>query len=253
MKSPAWTATESNRRWAVLGALLFAASAVTTAACRPDESPLKTELERLQKEAARQESVIVSLQDGNKVMQQQIDLLNQELRDARKEVDRLEGERKALTAKLEAQAGEAKKLAAEAQRTAARTAQATQSLQMDEKGGQSEDISKPLMAVSKAAEEALTRNGYTVKVGIKLEQKAVYVTGRKISSPASLEVPGFRNQYLVALQTLPSSATRLSVKADFEKMAQGGRILAASPEETAEIERRLISEITKALGGPGKA
>jgi len=253
MKRPSWTATESNRRWSVLGALLCAASAVTTAACQPDESPLKTELERLQKEAARQESVIVSLQDGNKVMQQQIDLLNQELRDAKKEVERLESERKALTAKLEAQAAENRKLLAEAQHAAAKKVQASQALRVEDKGGQSEDLAKPLAVVSKAAEEALSRNGYTVKVSVKTDQKAAYVTERKISAPASLEVAGFRNQYLVSLQTLPSNGTRLSVKAEFEKMAQGGRILAASSEETAEIERRLITEIAKALGGAGKA
>jgi hypothetical protein len=79
----------------------------------------------------------------------------------------------------------------------------------------------------------------------------VYVTERKVSPPASLEVSGFRNQYLVSLHTLPSKGTRVSVKADFEKMAQGGRILAASPDETAEIEQRLIAEIRKALA-PGK-
>lgn len=46
--------------------------------------------------------------------------------------------------------------------------------------------------------------------------------------------------------------TRLSVKADFEKLAQGGRILSVSPEETAEIERRFIGEINKALAAPSK-
>jgi hypothetical protein len=43
------------------------------------------------------------------------------------------------------------------------------------------------------------------------------------------------------------------VKAEFEKLAQGGRILSVSTEETAEIERRLIGEISKALSSPGKA
>ena len=78
-------------------------------------------------------------------------------------------------------------------------------------------------------------------------EKAVYVTERKVSSPTSLEVAGFRNQYLISLQALPANATKLGVKAEFEKVAQGGRILSVSPEETAEIERRLIGEINKAL------
>jgi hypothetical protein len=63
---------------------------------------------------------------------------------------------------------------------------------------------------------------------------------------------GFRNQYLVSLQTLPSKGTRLSVKADFEKMAQGNKILAASPDEAAEIERRLIADISRSLDGAGR-
>ncbi len=46
--------------------------------CAPDESPFRQENENLRKQLAKQESVMNSLQDGNKVMQQQIDLLNQE-------------------------------------------------------------------------------------------------------------------------------------------------------------------------------
>jgi hypothetical protein len=65
-------------------------------------------------------------------------------------------------------------------------------------------------------------------------------------------VAGFRNQYVIALQALPANLTRLSVKAEFEKLAQGGRLLSVSAEETAEIERRLIAEISKALEAPSK-
>ena len=57
---------------------------------------------------------------------------------------------------------------------------------------------------------------------------------------------------MVSLQALPSNVTRLSVKADFERLAQGGRILAVDAEETAEIERRLIAEIGKAVASPSK-
>jgi len=35
-------------------------------------------------------------------------------------------------------------------------------------------------------------------------------------------------------------------------LAQGGRILSVSAEETAEIERRLIGEVSKALAAPSK-
>ena len=246
--------TYSRRRpFTLIGAVLLVSSTLISSGCTPDESPFKAENEQLRKQAAKQESVIVSLQEGNKVMQQQIDLLNRELRDEQKETERTEAERRALAAMLGAQVAENKKLTAEAQRTAAKNAQVSQMLRVEDKGGQSEELLKPLPAVCKAAEEALARNGYAVRVSVKTDQKAVYVTERKVSAPASIELSGFRNQYLVSLQTLPLKGTRLSVKADFEKMAQGGRILVAGPEETAEIEKRLIAEIAKALATPGKA
>ena len=101
--------------------LLLAASA-----CKPDDAPLKAENETLRKQLARQESVLNSLQDGTKVMQQQIDLLNQELRDAKKETqrahdetERVRAEAKEATLKFEAQVAQTKKLSAEVQRTAA--------------------------------------------------------------------------------------------------------------------------------------
>ena len=200
-----------------------------------------------------------SLQDGNKVMQQQIDLLNQELRDAKKQADHaqaeakaLQTEAKALGTKLDSQLAESKKLSGEIQRTAAKAAQATDNIRVEEKGSQIEDLPRPLAAVGKAAEEALARNGYRVKVSVKTDQKTIYVTERKVTTPTSLETSGSRNQYVVSLQALPSNVTRLSVKAVFERLAQGGRILAVDAEETAEIERRLIAEIGKAVASPSK-
>ena len=200
-----------------------------------------------------------SLQDGNKVMQQQIDLLNQELRDAKKQAEHaqteakaLQAEAKALGTKLDSQLAESKKLSGEIQRTAAKAAQATDNIRVEEKGAQIEDLPRPLSAVGKAAEEALARNGYRVKVSVKTDQKTIYVTERKVTTPTSLETSGSRNQYVVSLQAMPSNVTRLSVKADFERLAQGGRILAVDAEETAEIERRLIAEIGKAVASPSK-
>ena len=67
-----------------------------------------------------------------------------------------------------------------------------------------------------------------------------------------MEVSGFRNQYVVFLQALPSNVTRLAVKADFEKLVQGGRVLPVNAEETADIERRLIAEINKAISASSK-
>ena len=227
--------------------------------CAPDESPFRQENESLRKQLAKQESVLNSLQDGNKVMQQQIDLLNQELRDAKKQAEHAQAEAKALQAeakalgtKLDSQLAESKKLSGEIQRTAAKAAQATDNIRVEEKGSQVEDLPRPLAAVGKAAEEALARNGYRVKVSVKTDQKTIYVTERKVTTPTSLETSGSRNQYVVSLQALPSNVTRLSVKADFERLAQGGRILAVDAEETAEIERRLIAEIGKAVASPSK-
>ncbi|MBM4127197.1 MAG: hypothetical protein FJ247_07605 [Nitrospira sp.] len=230
-----------------IGLLLFF---LAVSGCAPDESPLKAENEALKKQVSRQESLLTSLQDGNKVMQQQIDLLNQELRDAKQATESAKASATRLSELLDDQLAQTKRMNAEIQRTAA--AQAAQHVKIDDKGAQFDTLPHPLGTVAKVVEEALSRNGYQLKVGIKTEQKAVYITERKISTPASLEVAGFRNQYLISLQALPANVTKLGVKAEFEKVAQGGRILSVSPEETAEIERRLIGEIGKALDAPGK-
>ena len=218
--------------------------------CKQDESPFKTENDTLRKQLAKQESVVISLQDGNKVMQQQIDLLNQELRDAKKAVESTKTEAKAALDSMESQLNQAKRLTVEAQKTAA--AQAAQSIHVEGKGAQADDIPRPLATVAKVVEEALGRNGYQLRVSIKTDQKAVYVTDRKVSNPTSLEVSGFRNQYVISIQALPANVTRLVVKADFEKLAQGGKILSVSAEEVTEIERRLIAEVNKALAASTK-
>lgn len=218
--------------------------------CKPDDSPFRAENESLKKQVTKQESLLSSLQDGNKVMQQQIDLLNQELRDAKKATEAARLETKQLTEQLDAQLVQTKRMSVEVQRTVA--AQAAHSMRIEDKGAQADTLPRPMSAVAKVVEEALARNGYQVKASLKTDQKAVYVTERKISNPASLEVAGFRNQYLIALQALPANGTKLTVKAEFEKVAQGGRILSVSAEETAEIERRLIGEISKALEAPSK-
>jgi hypothetical protein len=218
--------------------------------CTPDESPLKAENEALKKQVSRQESLLTSLQDGNKVMQQQIDLLNQELRDAKQATESAKASTTRLSELLDDQLAQTKRMNAEIQRTAA--AQAAQNVKIDDKGAQFDTFARPLGTVAKVVEEALSRNGYQLKVGVRTEQKAVYITERKVSNPASLEVAGFRNQYLISLQALPANVTKLGVKAEFEKVAQGGRLLSVSAEETAEIERRLIGEIGKALEPPGK-
>lgn len=200
--------------------------------CAQDDGPTRAENEVLKKQVAKQESLLSSLQDGNRVMQQQIDLLNQELRDAKK-----------LTEDLDQQLTEAKQMIG---------AQVAQSLKVEDKGAQSDTLARPLEIVAKVVEEALSRNGYRLKVSVKTDHRAVYVTERKISNPATLEVTGSRNQYLVSLVALPDSQTKLAVKAEFERVAQGGRVLSVSAEETVEIEQRLIRELSKALATPAK-
>jgi hypothetical protein len=219
-------------------------------ACKPDDTPFRAENDALKKQLARQESLVSSLQDGNKVMQQQIDLLNQEMRDAKKAAESAKAEAKTAAEQLEYQLVQARKLTADIKKTAIE--QAAQNILIDQKGAQFEDLPRPLTVVTKTVEEALVRNGYHVRVSIKADQKAVIVTERKVSNPVSLEVAGFRNQYVIAVQAQPLNVTRLSVKAEFEKLAQGGRILSVSPEETAEIERRLIGEVSKALAAASK-
>jgi hypothetical protein len=238
--------TMALRAWSVVcvGMLLLATG------CKPDEPRFKAENETLRKQLAKQESVVTSLQDGNRVMQQQIDLLNHELRDAKKAVDSTKADARAALDSLEGQLNQAKRLTVEAQKTAA--AQAAQNIHVEGKGAQADDIPRPFTTVTKVVEEALGRNGYQLRVSVKTDQKAVYVTDRKISTPTSLEVAGFRNQYVISVLALPSNVTRLIVKADFEKLAQGGKILSVSAEEMSEIERRLIAEVNKALAASNK-
>ena len=222
---------------------IWAVVVIGTAGCVPDDNSIRVENEALKKQVAKQEILLNSLLDGNKVMQQQIDLLNQELRDAKSTTEATKAEAKRQTEELELQLAETKRMVA---------SQMTESLKVEEKGAQSDTLPRPMPTVAKVVEDALARNGYQMKVSVKTDQRAVYVTERKISNPTSLEVTGSRNQYLIFLQALPDNLTKLGVKAEFERVAQGGRILSVSHEETNEIEHRLINEINKALANPAK-
>ena len=227
----------SSRRLMILGIL---ACVLGTSGCQPDDAPLKAENESLKKQVTKQESLVTSLQDNNKIMQQQIDLLNQELRDAKQATER-------MNEQLDEQLAYTDRIREEVQKAAATD------VKIDDKGAQFDTLQSPLVSVAKVVEEALSRNGYRLRVGAKMGPKAVYMTERKISKPTSLEVAGFRNQYLVSLHAESIDETKLGVKAEFEKLAQGGRILNVSADETAEIERRLINEVRKALTAAKKA
>src|SRR3569832_687214 len=164
-----------------IGALL-----VVAAGCIPDDNPIRAENESLKKQVAKQESLLSSLLGGFYVMQQQIDLLNQELRDAKSTLEATKTEAKHQTEQLELQLAETKRMVA---------TQMTESLKVEEKGAQSDTLPRPMPAVAKVVEDALTRNGFQLKVSVKTDQRAVFVTERKISNPTSLEVTGSRNQY----------------------------------------------------------
>lgn len=232
--------------------------------CKPDESPLKDENARLQSRLEKQESIIASLQEGNKVMQEQINLLNKELRDAeqsteatvaetQEDLNHLKSERKTLLGKIDRVQAQNRALAQEREQLLAKGAAVQKALRVTEEGGQTAELSESLPVAAKGVEDALGRNGYALLASMKTDQKAVYVTHRKISQAASLELSGFRNQYVISLQAIDTGKTRLRVKADFEKIAQQQRILEASEEEISEIERRLITAIRQALETKGKA
>jgi hypothetical protein len=70
--------------------------------------------------------------------------------------------------------------------------------------------------------------------------------------PVSLEITGLQNHYVLSLHALPSNVTMLNIKADFKKLAQGGRILSVSVEEVSEIEPGLFRKMNKALASPRK-
>ncbi len=233
----------------MIGFVLVMSLFFLSAGCGPDQQKLKEENDHLREQATKQESTIASLQEGNKFAQQQVYILTGELREAKKKTERLETERQRLGAKLEVQLGENRRLTNESQAVK----KTTPLLQVDDKGGQSEEVAQALSSTCKAVEDVLSRNGYAMHASLKADKRAVYITERKNLAPKSLELSGFRNQYLLSLLALSPNNTRIIVKAEFEKIGQGGRLLPAGPDETAEIERRLLSEVTRALSAPGRA
>lgn len=236
--------------------------------CPPDNAPLVEENEQLQKQITKQESIMATLQEGNRVLQKQIDLLNQELRDEKNRLDgakndlneaknKLEQQRKEtrqhdqslaiehkkLASQLRTLKKENTKLIADAQWLRTLRAQFRKNLYTDKQGTKSQVLPHPLPALIQATRQALTQNGYLMLATMATDQKAVYVTKRKTSMPSSLELQGFRNQYLIVLEKLAPEKTKLGVKAEFEKVTKQGNLLPATQEEIQEIEFRLIEAI----------
>jgi len=227
--------------------------------------------ERHKKQVTKQDSLIVSLQEGNRVMQEQINLLNQEIRELNQELLETKGafeqkmqssrelgnglaaHRQKLVARISELEKVNRKLTGQTQWLRKQRDQFRKAFHVESKGAKTKILPQSLQAVAKATNQALLQHGYALMAKVVTDQKAVYVTEQKRALPPSLELQGFRNQYLVVLEKMGQDQTKLSVKADFEKVAGGGRVLEAGFEEITEIELRLIQKIEQALKHPEKA
>ena len=278
--------------------------------CPPDNAPLIEENERLKEQIVKQESLMTTLQEGSRVLQEQVDRLSQELRenenrfakqltaaqqtgqglstekqnllqqvtaltnqnrklklDAQKLRKRLErvqqtgqglsAEKQDMLQQIEVLTQENRKLQADGQKfkndaqwLRKQRELVRQALQANNQAVKVEKLSHKLPDVAKAALQSLANNGYTLLAKMETDQKSVFITERKTSPSSSLEVPGYRNQYLMELEARPDNETALKVKADYEEMTPGGTIIEVGEEEVAEIERRLIHVIRQILDHP---
>ena len=226
--------------------------------CPQDQTDLQNEARKLKKQTAKLESVIQSLQQGNKVLQQQIDRLNQEAREAetRHEVQLQEAQDKITqltntpkkdVATIKSLEKKNAKLQRDAQWLRSQREHMRKSLVIQQVGGQTHELPFAFTTVSTIMEDAFTKNGYTVLTTMKTDQKAVYITDRKTSLPPSLELSGFRNQYLAMIEKGPADHTTIWVRAEFEKLSRNGHIFAAPQAELTDIEMRFIQEIHQTL------
>jgi len=231
-------------------------------ACPQDQSALQGENLQLKKQAEKLESVIQSLQEGNKVLQQQIDRLNQESREAeassKTKLQEAQSQITQLTntltntpkkdvATIQSLEQQNTKLQKDAQWLRSQRDLMRKSLVIQQIGGQTHELPFTYSAVSAIMEDALTKNGYTVLTTMQTDQKAIYITDRKTSLPPSLELSGFRNQYLAMIEKGPADHTTIWVRAEFEKLSRNGNMFAAPQAELADIELRLIQEIHQTL------
>ncbi len=202
--------------------------------------------------------MIQSLQEGNKVLQQQINRLTQEsretdasyeakLQEAQNQITQLAKTPKKDMAIIQALEQENKKLRGDAKWLRSQRDHMRQSLVIQQIGGQTHELPFTFSTVSTIMEDALTKNGYTILTTMQSDQKAIYITDRKTSLPPSLELSGFRNQYYAMIEKGPADHTTIWVRAEFEKLSKNGHIFAAPQAELADIEMRLIQEIHQTL------
>jgi hypothetical protein len=243
--------------------------------CSQDNSGHHEENIKLKKQIAKLESVIHSLQEGNRIMQQQINLLNQEarktaesyeeqlrdaeatrqeqLRDAQAKMAELVNGPKKDVARIKTLEQQNRKLEGETKWLRSQRDQMRKALTLHQIGGQTMELPFSFSSVSKIIEEALTKNGYSILSSMQTDQQAVYITDRKTSLPPSLELPGFRNQYLLSIEKGPSEHAIVWVRAEFEKLSKNGQMFSAPQSEITEIELRLIQEIHQALSNGAAA
>jgi exonuclease VII small subunit len=227
-------------------------------ACPQDQTTFESEALQSKKRVAKLESVIQSLQEGNKVLQQQINRLNQDarqteasyeakLQEAQSHITQLANRPKKDEDTIRSLEQKNKKLAGEAKWLRSQRDHMRQSLVIQQIGGQTHELPFTFSTVSTIMEDALTKNGYTILSTMQTDQKAVYITDRKTSLPPSLEMSGFRNQYILMIKKGPADHTTLWVRAEFEKLSRNGNIYSAPQAELADIELRLIQEIHQTL------
>ncbi len=305
--------------WHLIQVSITSLAWVLLTGCPPDNAPLIEEKEQLKKQIVKQESMMTTLQEGNRVLQEQINRLNQELRENENEFakqlelsqqtsqglstekqnllqqvtaltqknrklklngQKLKGDAQQMRKRLELLQQTGQDLSSEKQNLLQRITALTQenrklqlesqkhksdaqwlrkqreifrqSLQANNQTVKVQKLPHKFPDVTKATLQALAQNGYTLMAKMETDQKVVFITERKASLSPSIELPGYRNQYLVELEVQPKNQTALKVKAQYEKMAQGGKIIEVGDKEVTEIERRLIQAIQQVLNRPKK-
>ncbi len=278
--------------------------------CPPDNTPLIEENERLKKQIVKQESLMTTLQEGNRVLQEQVDRLSQELREnedefakrleleqqtgqglstekqnllqqvtaltkqkrkLKRDADKLRkqiklvqqtgkglsAEKQDLRQQIEVLTQENLKLQADGQKfkndaqwLRKQREHIRQALQANNQAVKPQTLPHKLPDVTKATLQALVRYGYSLMAKMETDQKSVFITERKTALSPSIEVPGYRNQYLLELETQPNNETTFKVKAEYEEIAPGGIISEVGEEKVAEIEQRLIQVIRQILNQP---
>jgi len=253
-----------SNTWVALATTTVLSSLLLTG-CPEDYSTVLELNKKLAKDKARLESVNQSMQADKKVFRQQVDRLNQEIQEneaktrekeaaheaelqkAQRTIKELEHRPNPYGAKIKALEKEKKKLEGEAKWLRSQRNQMRKSLVIQQVGGQTHDLPFTFLVVSSVVEKILTKNGYTVLSSMQTDQKAVYITDRKTSLPPSLEMSGFRNQYIAMIEKGPADHTTLWIRAEFEKLSRNGHIYSAPQAELADIEIRLIQEIHETL------